>query len=149
MRLRMIALVLTVFALIPSAAHLFESPAKIALDESAYFAAQRLYSGWAYFGLPIVGAAAANFLLSHRERAADAASARWALASGVLVLLSLAVFFVFVLPANQATHNWTAPTEDWSSLRIRWEYGHAAGAILMFCAFLATCMATVKRWPTV
>lgn len=59
--------------------------------------------------------------------------------------LSLGVFFIWVFPANQATANWTAMPENWQMLRRNWEYGHAAGAIMVFAAFLATATAATRR----
>ena len=46
------------------------------------------------------------------------------------------VFWSFTFPANQATANWTVLPEGWQALRARWEYSHAAGAVLNFAAVL-------------
>jgi hypothetical protein len=53
MFLRMIALALTAFILLPSGAHLLELPGKIGLDRDAYFVAHQIYAGWALFSIPI------------------------------------------------------------------------------------------------
>ncbi|BBK43060.1 hypothetical protein STVA_30800 [Allostella vacuolata] len=143
--LRLLALTLTAIALVPSAAHLLEMPAKMGLDREEYFLVQGIYAGWSWFAVPILGAIVANLALFVGERRRERAAARMALVAAVLVALSLAIFFLWVFPGNQATANWTTATDDWQSLRRRWEYGHAGGAILVFAAFLATALATT--WP--
>jgi hypothetical protein len=143
--LKILALTLTALVLVPSGAHLFELPGKIGLDRDAYFIVQGIYAGWALFGAPLFAAVLANGALSVALRRRDRAAARWALASAVLIASSLAVFFLWIFPANQATVNWTQKPEDWEILRRDWEYAHAANAIIVFAAFLATVMATVRR----
>ena len=96
------------------------------------------------FGVPIVAALVANIVLFVAERRRDPAAGRWALLSASLIVLGLIIFFVWVFPANQATENWTRQPQSWESLRRQWEYGHAANAVLVFAAFLATVRATVK-----
>lgn len=143
MWVKIAALAFTALILIPSGAHLFELPAKIGLDREAYFIVQGIYMGWAAFFLPIVAAIAANGLLFARLRQTRPAKARWALLSAILIAASLALFFAFVFPGNQATQNWTMQPENWDALRHRWEYGHAANAVLVFAAFIATAIAAV------
>lgn len=111
--LKVLALALTALILVPSGAHLFELPGKINLDRDAYFIVQAIYSGWALFGVPIVGAIIANVVLSMALRRRDPIAARWALASAALIAASLVVFFTWTFPANQATANWTQAPESW------------------------------------
>ncbi|HYD65183.1 hypothetical protein [Azospirillum sp.] len=143
--LRLLALALTALILVPSGAHLFELPAKTGLDRDAYFIVQGIYAGWALFGIPIAAAALANGALALAERRRDPHAARWAGASALLVLASLMVFFLWVFPANQETANWTRQPEGWEVLRQRWEWGHAANALIVFAAFLATAAAVIRR----
>jgi hypothetical protein len=58
--LKLTALALTGLTLVPSGAHLFELPAKLALERNEYFLVQGIYAGWALFAVPIVGAIVAN-----------------------------------------------------------------------------------------
>jgi Domain of unknown function (DUF1772) len=132
--LRFLAVMLTALALVPAGAHLFEAPNKIGLPRDAYFAAQGLYNGWALFGSVWFGALAANLGLAAASRRRRA-PALLALAAGLLVALSLVVFFAWTYPANLATENWTRVPPDWEALRRRWEYSHAANAGLIFLAF--------------
>lgn len=130
------AIVLTAFILAPSAAHLFALPNKIGLDARDYFTVQGIYRGWALFGALIIPAlivdALLAFLLRHDRL-------RFWLATGAAagVALSLVVFFIWVFPGNAATSNWTAIPPDWRSLRARWEFGHAASAVIMAAAMCA------------
>ncbi len=144
MWVKIAALAFTALILIPSGAHLFELPAKIGLDREAYFIVQGIYAGWAAFFLPILGAIASNGLLFATLRRHRPAKARWALLSAGLIVASLAVFFAFVFPGNQATENWTSQPGNWEALRRSWEYGHAANAVLVFAAFIATSIASVE-----
>ncbi len=143
--LKILTLALTALILVPSGAHLFELPAKITLDRDDYFTVQQIYAGWALFGAPILGAIAANGALFLALRKRDPASASWALISCALIAISLTVFFIWVFPGNQATANWTRPTENWEALRTQWEYGHAANAFIVFAAFLATARAAIGK----
>jgi hypothetical protein len=143
MVLRLTALALTALILVPSGAHFFELPGKISLDRDAYFTVQAIYAGWAYFAVPIFAALVANGALFFTERRRDPAAARAALVSFVLIALSLVVFFLWVFPGNRATANWTDAPENWQAWRRNWEYGHAAGFILVFGALIATGRAAI------
>lgn len=145
MWVKIAALTFTALILIPSGAHLFELPVKIGLDREAYFTVQGIYAGWAAFSLPIIGAIAANGLLFATLRRRKPVKARWALLSAGLIAASLAVFFTFVFPGNQATENWIVQPENWDALRHSWEYGHATNAVLVFAAFIATAIAVCNR----
>lgn len=143
--LKLLAIVLTAVALVPSAAHLFELPGKIDLARDAYFTVQSIYAGWSMFGLPIFAAILANLaLMIVYWRRADWRAIHAGIAAG-LIATSLAVFFIWVLPGNQQTANWTTKPENWELLRRHWEYGHSASALLVFAAFIATCLASISR----
>jgi hypothetical protein len=144
MLLKLIALALTALTLIPSGAHLFELPGKIDLDRDAYFTVQGIYAGWAWFAVPIFAAILANGALFLAERRRDPATARAALLSSALTVLNLIVFFIWVFPGNQATANWTEMPDNWEALRRHWEYGHAANAVIVFAALLATGRALIS-----
>ncbi len=141
--LKVLAVVITAIALIPSAAHLFELPGKIDLGRDDYFVVQGIYAGWAFFAVPIFLAILANALLCIAEWRQRDARAALAGLSALLIAIGLGIFFVWVFPGNVATENWTQPTDDWEHLRTNWEYGHAADALLVFAAFVATCIAAV------
>jgi hypothetical protein len=143
--LRVLALALVTIIFVPSAAHLFELPGKIDLSRDAYFTVQGIYAGWSLFAVPIFAAILTNAVLFIALRRTDRVAARWALASAVLIAASLAVFFTWTFPANQATSNWTTIPDNWERLRLEWEYSHAANALAVFAALLATVMAAIRR----
>jgi hypothetical protein len=143
--LRFCAIMLTALALVPAGAHFFELPNKIGLDQQAYFTVQAIYRGWALFGFVLIGALLVNLaltlLLAFRRRAYQLP-----LLAFLLVGATLAIFFVWTYPANQATSNWTLPTPNWTTLRMHWEYAHATNAVLTFIALcLLTWSAVMKQ----
>ena len=103
----------------------------------AYFTVQ-ICAGWAWFAVPIVAAIVANGALSLAEHRRDRIAARAALISSALIVVTLVIFFIWVFPANYATSNWTLIPDSWAELRRHWEYGHAANALILFAALLAT-----------
>jgi hypothetical protein len=60
-----------------------------------------------------------------------------ALLAFLLVAATLAIFFIWTYPANQATSNWTVVPANWQQLRTTWEYAHATDAVLTFLALCA------------
>jgi hypothetical protein len=143
--LRTLAILLTALILVPSGAHLFELPGRIGLGRDAYLAVQQIYAGWAMWGVPIVAALVANLALAaalwRRERGAAVA----ALLAAALIAASLGVFFGWTFPANRATANWTVMPADWEALRRQWEWSHAANAVVVLAALVATTVAGVAR----
>jgi len=141
MFLKLLTLGLTALIVLPGGAHLLELPAKMKLEQSAYFAVQGIYSGWAIFSVAIFAAIIANGWLCWSLWDVDMPAARAALASALLICLTLAIFFIWVFPGNQATDNWTTIPANWETLRRNWEYGHAVNAVITFIALLATARA--------
>ena len=139
-----VAIVLAALALVPGGAHLFALPNKISMSQGQYFTAQSVYSGWAFLGIILIAALISNGALAMLVRD-ELAPFRFALAATLCFALSLIVFFVWVFPANQAAQNWTAIPNDWRALRVQWEYGHAASAILGFIALCATTLSALTR----
>ena len=137
-----LAVVFTALTLLPVGAHLMAFPAKIAMPEHPYFVVQQIYRGWAWAGAVIFLAIFANFLaaLLTRDR-----PRKWRLfgAAAALIATTLAVFFAWTFPANQATGNWTSVPENWEQLRTQWEYSHAANAAITFLALLCSVGAAV------
>ena len=138
-----LAVIFTALAFVPPGAHIMELPAKIDMPEEPYFVVQQIYRGWALAGVVIFAAIFANV--------ASAVVARhnprqfWlSLAAGLLVAATLAIFFAWTYPANQATGNWTSTPADWQRLRTEWEYSHAVNALIMFVALLCSVAAALS-----
>jgi hypothetical protein len=144
--IQFLAILLTALALVPAGAHLFELPNKIGLDEQAYFTVQGIYQGWSLFGIVLFGALVANLaaMIVVRQQAAPL----WlALAALVLMAATLAIFFIWTFPANQATRNWTIVPENWQALRRLWEYAHATNAVLTFIALCCVTLSALLTRP--
>jgi hypothetical protein len=136
-----LAVVLTALALLPGGAHLMALPAKLAMPEQPYFVAQQVYRGWAWAGVVIFLAIFANFaaaFLTHGRRR------QLFTVAGLLIGTTLALFFVWTYPANEATGNWTSVPENWEQLRIQWEYSHAVNAALTFLALVCAVGAALS-----
>lgn len=138
-----VAIVLTALALVPTGAHFFELPNKIGLPQERYFVVQQIYRGWSLFGVVLVAAIIMNFVLTILLR--NRRPAFWfSLVGFVLVAATLAVFFLWTYPANQATKNWTVAPGNWRDLRLIWEYSHATNAILTFLALCSVTTGALK-----
>lgn len=142
--LQFLSLVFTALALIPSGAHFFEMPHKLDLAQDQYFVVQGIYAGWAYFGIVLISAIIVDLVLAFLLRGQQT-PALLALAAGVLMAITLATFFIWIFPANQATENWTMISADWDTLRSQWERTHAVNAVLTFIAFCALSLSTILR----
>ena len=137
-----LAVVLTAFALVPLGAHLASLPNKINLTAEQYFVVQSSYAGWFLFAFAQIPSVIVAFALAFMLRA-DAVPFRLAVLGAVCMAATLAVYFVWVNPANLATNQWTTIPEHWETLRRHWEYGHAASAILNMVALGAITAAVV------
>lgn len=138
-----LAVVLTAFALVPAGAHLAELANKINLSQDAYFTVQGIYRGWSHFGFVLFGALGSDLLLAALMRGKGHAFGL-AATSFLLVAATLAIFFIWTLPANQATNNWTVIPPNWEALRAQWEYAHAAAAVLTALAFCAVTLSVLS-----
>ena len=142
---RFLAIMLIALAVVPTGAHFFELPKKMALSQENYFVVQGIYRGWALFGIVIFAAIVVSlvsaFTFPRRTKAFG-----FALTGFILMVAGLAIFFMWTLPANQATENWTIVPTNWEQLRVQWEYSHAAAAIADFLALgAATCAVLFDR----
>jgi hypothetical protein len=99
-----LAILLMALALIPAGAHFFALPNKLGLTRDAYFTVQG--AGWALFGVVLVGGLIVNLVLAIMLRH-DRLAFIFALIGFLALAATLAIFFVWVFPANQATANWT------------------------------------------
>jgi hypothetical protein len=131
-----LAIIAVAACLIPAGAHLFELPNKISLPPEQYMIVQRIYTGWAWFGVPILAALALTLAHTVLVRA-DPEAFRLSLAAFACLVLTQAIFWAFTYPMNAATANWTAMPADFEAARRQWEYSHAVNALLTLAAFVA------------
>jgi hypothetical protein len=130
--------------LMPAGAHLLALPNKIAMSGAEYLAAQQAYRGWALAGAFVIAAIVATAVLGWASRKARGES-RPAIAALICLVLSQVVFWTLNFPANDETGNWTSLPANWQVLRLRWEIGHAIGALLALAALIALLLAFVRR----
>jgi len=146
---RVLSIVTVALYLVPTGAHLFELAGKLAMSPAEYMATQRIYDGWALFGIVLFVAillALIHAILRRHERRVFALS----LVAFVCLVGTLGVFSVFTYPMNVASNNWTTMPEPFEMARRQWEYSHAASALLTFLALVAltTAVATDARQRT-
>lgn len=137
------ALLFSALVLIPGVAHLLEMPHKMQLTQESYGTVQYIYGGWALLGVIQLAAAVFGYLLYFRSRKL------LVLIAAILLTGTLAIFFIWTYPVNQITRNWSVLPENWEALRIRWEYSHAASALLELVAYILLLYAVLweRRRP--
>lgn len=142
--LELFTLLVVAIAMAAAWAHLLELPHKIRLPAQDYLTVQQIYRGWALLGVAVIGAVLSTTLLAAIRRGGGACF-RWTVTAAACTWLALLVFLLLTYPVNRATENWTLLPDDWERLRMRWEYSHAAGALLWFAALTCLVRATQAR----
>ena len=140
---RFLSLLFCALALAPALAHLLELPNKIGLPRDQYLVVQQIYRGWWMLGIVVFGALLSTLALTIavRERPGELGPA---LTAFLCIVATQAIFWTFTFPANQQTANWTLLPDNWQELRMRWEYSHAASAMLNLAALIAVIIAVLK-----
>jgi len=141
---RFFSLLFAALALAPALAHLLELPNKIGLSRDDYLIVQQIYRGWALLGIVILGAVLSTLILTIlvRKRPNELALS---LVAFLCIVGTQLVFWTFTFPANQQTNNWTVLPENWTTLRVQWEYSHAASAVLNLVAFVALAFSVSRN----
>jgi hypothetical protein len=133
---QLLAIVAAALYLVPTGAHLFELPHKMALSPAEYMTVQQIHAGWELFGIVVaiaILATLANTLLVRADRRAFV----WSLAAFLGLAATQGVFWSFTYPINVATQFWTVSPESFEATRRQWEYSHAASAVLTFVGLIA------------
>jgi hypothetical protein len=130
------SLLFAALALAPALAHLLELPNKLGLSRDDYLIVQQIYRGWALLGIVVLGALLSTLILTIlvRNRPNEF---RLSLVAFLCIMGTQVMFWTFTFPANQQTSNWTVLPENWETLRMQWEYSHAASAALNLIGFIA------------
>jgi membrane protease YdiL (CAAX protease family) len=141
---RFISLLFTALTLGPGLAHLLELPNKIHLPREDYLTVQQIYRGWALLGIVVFGALISTLILTIMVRKKRRVFALTL--TGLLCIVGAQVlFWVYTYPANQETNNWTQMPANWVEVRNRWEYSHAAGAVLDLVAMIALILSVLVQ----
>jgi hypothetical protein len=144
--LQFMLLVCLAVILIPAGTHLFEYSAKMALEPSDYMVTQRIYAGWAWFGVPIYACIALLVLHAFVVRGLKLSFAL-TIASLVLIIVTQLIFWRYTFPMNALTSNWTSMPPDLEAARRQWELSHAVNAVLTFLAFITGSLAVLTSRP--
>jgi hypothetical protein len=151
--LRLITLLLAALALTMESAHVLELPQKMQYDPQMYTAVNgSLYKYFAVVGGAYqVGSIVASILLALAARHRRPAFG-WTVSGAALLLSAFLVWLTVVEPVNrqvaaalQADPNMLPGL--WTTLRDRWEYGHAAGFVMQLLGFAALVMSIVIETP--
>jgi hypothetical protein len=140
---RFFSFLFAALALGPALAHLLELPNKIGLAEAEYFTVQQIYRSWALLGIVVFGALISTLILTVLSRRQQRGF-RLALTAFLCIVGTQVIFWTFTFPANQATINWTVVPENWEILRTRWEYSHAASAVLNLAAMVSLILSVCR-----
>jgi hypothetical protein len=138
--LRFSSIMTTALAAAAAVAHLMEMPAKRRYERGMYVRLHRtLYGNFGRVAGPAEAAAIVTTgMLAWRLRRRNTTTLAPAAAAGCLAAAHGA-FWTIVNPVNVEMLRWRldAIPADWSTLRDRWEYGHAARACLLTGALAA------------
>jgi hypothetical protein len=131
--LRAITVTCVAVYLIPEGAHFFEMFSKFALPSDAYMMVQRIYDGWAFFGIVIVLALIGT--LAHAIATWRYPLVRWlSLGSFAALAATQVIFWSLIYPMNVLTRNWIETPNNLDAVRSQWEFAHAASAGLTLLA---------------
>ena len=125
-------------------AHLLELRAKMLFAKDDYQLVQGIYRGWQWLGIFEIGAIVLTLGWTIMVRK-EIKFFRYALSALLCLIISIIIFFVFTFPANQATTNWTNLPSNWEELRMKWEYSHAARALLNLTGFMLLIAGVLQR----
>ncbi|MGE5646594.1 MAG: hypothetical protein ACM336_12460 [Acidobacteriota bacterium] len=147
---RFVAIYLTALTLSLTFCHLLEMPRKLQYGEALYRAVQHsLYLFFAWVGaLAEIGAVASLAVVSALVRKRRT-SFYLTVTALICVAAGLAVWFVFVSPANTEMARWNSLPlpANWMEVRRRWEFGHAASAVLDLIGFAALTLSIIVDTP--
>ena len=135
------------FALIPLSvllSNLFEMPDKINLSKDNYEVIQGYSSELVWLVLFEIGALIMTIVLIVIEKKKKRTYKHLLLAL-ICFAVSITLFFIFILPADITTNNWSDFPTDWQPLRAQWEYSNAIRAILSFAGFSFIVLAFLKN----
>jgi hypothetical protein len=148
---RWITMMFVALSMAPALAHFLEMPAKLSYPADFWLkVAQTLYGpGFGTFGSAFeAGAVLTTPILVFVVRRRGAAFA-WTLGGALCVLVSHAIFWVWIAPVNTEVARMTLETmpADWARLRQQWEYTHAVRAVLQILGLASLVMSVLVETP--
>src|SRR5262249_34013988 len=141
---RLVTIVMVALCLVPAGAHFFELTNKMSLSPAEYMTVQKIYAGWAFFGIPIIAALLLTLLHTFMVRN-DRPVFKLSLTAALCLAATQLIFWRFTYPINATTNFWTARPEAFEAARRQWEYSHAVNAVLTFVAFAAIALSMLSH----
>ena len=144
---RFLSVVLAGLALSLAVSHALEMPAKLRLPAHDYLIVQQIYAAFGAVGALLEPAAVAcAFALAFLVRRGRAL--RPALAGALCLTAALLIWVAIVNPIDGHWAQWQAAgalnvPDNFESLRMRWEWGHAARAALILAGFVSLVIAVL------
>ncbi len=135
------------FALIPLSAlvcNVIELPARFNLSKDNYLSIQSFTSEFSWLIVFEFAAMFMTIVLIVAEKK-KRQPFRLLLMALICFVISIAIFFIFNLPADIATNGWLNLPPDWFPVRDQWEYANAVRAIFSFTGFTFIVLALVKN----
>jgi hypothetical protein len=141
---RFLSLLFTALALGAGLAHLFELSSKMKLSAKDYLTVQQIYRGWSLLGIvaviSLLSTLAVAIMVPKQE-----GELFFVLSALICIIGTLVIFGLFTYPVNQETKNWTVLPDNWLALRSKWEFSHAAGALLNLTALILLILSVLSR----
>jgi hypothetical protein len=130
--------------------HLLQMPARMSYDGPLWLRTMDYYrmagpSMRAFIeGGAFVTAIVLPVLLRHRRMAL-----RWAIAAAVCFFITQALWWIFLAPVNGEVMKWNAEAipANWTQFRVRWEFTHAARAIIEIIGLGALVISVLCETP--
>ena len=141
---RFITLLFAVITLSALLSHLLELPGKLELSKENYQAVQSIYGDWILMVFVEGVSLVLTVYLAIIERRKKRTRNLLVVASS-LFLISIIVFFIFTIPIDKATDNWSVLPADWETLRNQWEYSYAGRALLNLTGFCFLVLGVLKK----
>ncbi|QYJ17248.1 hypothetical protein Rxycam_03090 [Rubrobacter xylanophilus DSM 9941] len=133
---RFVTLMLSALSAGMAFCHLMEMPARLRYAPALWSRITNAEGTYRLFGPPVGASIEGGALISALALSFFARKRRFALAPTLVGACCLAVaqlaWWLFVFPANSRMADWTPESlpEDFTEVRDRWEYTHAARAVL-------------------
>src|SRR5262249_38524755 len=117
--IRLVTIVMVALCLVPAGAHFFELTNKMSLSPAEYMTVQRIYAGWAFFGIPIIAALLLTLLHTFMVRN-DRPVFKLSLTAALCLAATQLIFWRFTYPINAGTNFWTVRPEAFEAARRQW-----------------------------
>lgn len=142
--IRFLAVLFAAISLSTLVGQFFEWPAKISLSKDEYKLAQQVYYdvSWIYFSEIAAFVLTLILLIIERKKKRTFVLL---LISLILFVIGIAIFFIFTLPPDIATSDWSIFPDNWESLRDEWEYSNVWRALVNLIGFSFLVLAILKN----